>query len=639
MEIFEITGFSTGVSKEGVNFLQPSDSFEEIFNGFIKRQVLQTRRGFARFGINGLSDGTRCMGIFEHVLLDNSTQTLAISQKFLYKYTEGTNSWDQIANTGGAPAAGFNINAPEFYVSGTSYPNGDGGNRFVFCGQGLDNIYFYDGTDVKQWNLVADNPSFQDFANGALTKAWYVFRYGERINFFLPTVGGIDCPQAVLYSAIRSGTLAAFKGDKFNTAGSGLLAGDTEEYIQGVAHMGDTVVVNFSKSNWTLQKTSDAFNPYLFKRLTSVIGTDAPYSTVAWGNQVRSIGKDGIIATDLRETLRVDNKIPDFTADEIEPIEFHQTYGGFNRLNQQFLWSYKSGTTDNVAIQDRMLVNNYEENTWSIYDARFSVFGPSENGETIPWDDIDEITHPERPGWATWDTTEEIWNKIGILDETIKTLAGDNAGIIYILDQDGDDYTETITDVSVADPCVISVASHCFAIGDKITISGVVGVLKDDGSSDINNFDPANPNIDFSPYIVTAFNATTITIDNDTSTATAWESGGLISKIIEFSAKTVPFNPYRSQGRKVYISHVEFLIDTNAGPLHVDFYADEEETPFKGGILALTDSTIRRREWITISVNNESEFLSMRLKQKSPDLDLKITSIRIHASPGGLTSG
>ena len=354
---------------------------------------------------------------------------------------------------------------------------------------------------------------------------------------------------------------------------------------------------------------------------------------------MRSIGRDGIISTDLRQTSRIDDKIPDFTADEIDPIEFAQTYGGFNRLNSQFMWSYVSTSKGDGTQQNRVLVNNYEENTWSIYDARFSVFGASENGQVIIWNEISNLNSPERPEWVSWNTTEDIWNKIGILDETIKTLAGDDDGLVYILDRDNDDYTEAITGITQASPAVVSVASHCFEVGDEVVVSGVVGLVNENGDSQINNFDPANPTSDFIPYTVTAVAATTITINaNTTGTTTGWTSGGLISSLIDFSAKTIPFNPYRVKGRKVYISHIDFLIDTNGGFLTVDLFADEESSPFKNGIVALSDTIAKRRQWVTISVNNESEFLSMEMRQKSPSLNLKITSIRIHASQGGMTS-
>lgn len=638
MDVYEITGFAGGVNQSGVNYLQPSESFEEIFNGFIHRQVLQSRRGFSRFGNNALADGTRVMGIFEFVKLDNTVETLAISTQYLYKYVESTNSWDQIPMAGAAPAT-FAIGGNQ-YVSGTSYPDGDGNDRFVFCGDGLAQIYYYDGTDVKQWNLVADNPSFEQFANGNLSSAKYVNRYGERINFYAPTLGGNPQPQTVLYSAIRSGTGANFRGDKFNTAGAGAIAAETSDFIQGVAIMSDTVLINFSRSNWTIQKTADAFNPYFIKRISSTIGTDAPFSTVVWGSEARSIGREGIISTDLRQTSRIDNKIPRFTTDEVDPTQFDEIYGGYNRLNSQFLWSYVSATAGDASEQDRILVNNYEENSWSTYDGRFTVFGQSENGEVIPWDEINDTFYPEQPGWATWDTTEEIWNRIGILDDSIKTLAGDDDGRIFILDQDKDDYTEAITGVTQANPSVITVAAHSFHVGDEVVVSGVVGLLDENGDSTINNYDPAAPTLAYIPYTVTAVTATTITINNDTSGAVgAYTSGGLISRPIEFRAKTVPFNPYRQRGRKVYVSFIEYLLDTTGGHLEVDLYADEEGTPFKRGIVALTDSTQKRREWVAISVNSEMEFLSMRMRQKTPSLNLKLTSIRLHVAPGGATSG
>ena len=89
MEVFEITGFQTGVSREGVNFLQPADSFQNVKNGYIYRQVLQSRRGFSQFSTGYLTTGhlpTRCMGIFQHILTATSTvETLAFDLNYLYR--------------------------------------------------------------------------------------------------------------------------------------------------------------------------------------------------------------------------------------------------------------------------------------------------------------------------------------------------------------------------------------------------------------------------------------------------------------------------------------------------------------------------------------------------------------------------
>ena len=626
MDIFEITGYRTGVAKDGVNYLEPADSFQSIRNGYIYRQVLQSRQGFTQFSSGRLADGTRVMGIFEHTLPDSSKQLLVISKEFLYKFNEGTNTFDQVPMAGAAPGGGFAIATDEDYVSGTTYPFGDGSQRFVFTGKGMSDIYMYDGTNVLSFTNLVDNPDYQAPSGGALTNAWYVIYFGERLNLFQPLIGGLDNPQAVLYSAIRS---VSGNGDKFNTVGAGLLPADTQEYLNGASILGNYIIGNFSRSNWVLEKTRDPFNPYIWRKVPGVIGTDAPFSFASWNNEIRSVGKTGIIATDSRESLRVDNKIPYFSTDDILPSEFNLTYGGFDRLNGQFLWSYKEAGTEG-STQDTVLVNNYEEGSWSVYDARFTVFGQTDGGLALTWEDIDET---KNPSWAQWDTTEEIWNSIGVTQGTQKTLAGDDSGFIYQLNQDYDDYFSNITAITNAGSAVLTTSDQAFAIGDRVVIANV------EGMTEINNFDPSNLEADLEPYTITAASLNSITVNANSTDWSAYTTGGSISKLILFEATMNPFNPYRDKGRKVFVSHLEFLLNTNSGFVYLDMYADEEESPFKSGVLLQPGSSTKERKWITAIVNQESDFLTFKIRQESPATQAVIISIRIHCRAGGMTSG
>jgi len=629
MQVYEITGYHTGVSKEGVNYLQPADAFQNISNGYIYRQVLQSRKGFTQFSTGPLSDGSRVMGIFEHTLRDNSTQLLAISQEFLYLYNSGTNTFDQLTNAGSAPAGGFGIADNAQYVSGTTYPFKDGTDRFLFTGVGLDDIYSFDGTDVQSFTL--DNADFQAYAGGTLTNAWFIEWFGERLNLFNPRISGVFTPQGVLYSGIRN---AAGNGDKFNATGSGLLRADTSEYINGVSINGNEIIMNFTRSNWVLEKTRDNFNPYFVRKVPSVLGTDAPFSSVTWDNLTLSIGKTGIIATDGRQSKRNDNKIPSFTEDEIESAKFDLTYGGFDRGDDQFLFSYKDENGANDT-QNKVLVNNYEENTWSVYDQRFSVFGQTEEGQSLTWDDIYEANDP---AWETWDTTTELWNKIGITDTVQKTLAGDDDGFIYQINKGLNDYFINITGITAANPCVISTGNQAIKAGDRIAIDDVVGMVSPDGDS-INNFDFSTNTLTGDYYTVTAATTTSITIDLDTSLYTAYTSGGSASVPIEFKAETIPFNPWREQGMRVYVSYVEFLIDKNGGTILVDVFENEETSPFRQDIPLIPSGISPGRQWISMSVNQESDFLTFVFKQISPSVRVKLTSVRIHCRPGGPTLG
>ena len=634
MEVFEITGFQTGISRAGVNYLQPGDSFQNISNGYIYRQILQSRKGIGFFAPR-LDNQTRVFGIFEHFLPDGSKELLVFDQNFLNKYNTATGVFDQIPFGGSMVAyGGFNISSKDGYVSGTSYSTATNTERFIFCGNSItpnaasSQIFFYDGTNVKDFTSVADNPNYTNPPSGTLTSSKYVVFFNGRLNFLAPTIAATAFNQTILFSGIQT---SAGNGDKFDVAGSGEAVFDTYEDITGVKILGPILVVNFTRSNWTAEKTTDAFNPYFTRKIASVLGTNADFSAVNYDATIKSLGKTGVIGTDGRQSLRVDNKIPYFTQNEIDAKDFNLTYGGFDRDTNQFLWAYKIPESGSLT-QNSVLVNNYEEDTWATYDYRVSVYGQTDLGIDLTWDQIDETIDPS---WLQWDTTEQLWNEIGLGEATQKTLAGDDLGFVYELNSDFDDYYATISAITPGSTTILTVSESPFVAGDQVAISNV------EGMTEINNYDTEESTITFEPYNIISATTTSIEIDVDSTTFSAYTANGSIQKLIAFSAETVPFNPYRSIGRRCYISHVEFLLDVTGGFLKVDVYENEDDSPYKQDILLYPDpdGSINRREWITMTVDNEANFHRFVLKQTSPGTQIRITSIRIHAKPGGLTSG
>lgn len=631
MEIYEITGFRTGVSQEGVNFLEPADSFTNIRNGYIHRQELKSREGFSRWS-NGYDAGagatghlqTRVMGIFENQkTLTSTTETLAFDKNFAYKYNNTSNEFDLIPFGGSLSGyAGFALSSNDAYIHGTTYPDKNGNNRFVFTGRGMPGVFFYDGSEILDWTNAADNPDYQAFVDSTLgaqtlNRATQVWWFGDRINFMAPTLDSVFYPQRMLFSAIRS---SDGDGDKFNTAGAGILKFDTPDIYKGSNIFGDRIVVNMSGSNWIVEKTRDVFNPYFSRKIPSVLGTDATFSGVVWGSEEQSLGKTGIISTDGRQSTRIDNKIPYFTEYEIDAVEFELTYGGFDRDKSQFLWAYL-GENSTESTQQKVLVNNYEENSWSINDQRFSCFGETINGQNLAWNDINATN---KDSWATWNTTKEIWSKIGLGKQTYKTLAGDNLGFIYELNVDYDDYSVAIKSpgITQSSSAVVSTEDQAIQVGDLVYFSNVEGMTEINGQTGE----------------VTARTLSTLTVNIDTSQYAAWTSGGLVSKPIAFYAETVPFNPYRYKGKQVYVSHIEYLINTETDGLLVDIFMDDEFSPWKENVLLVPDNRRKRRQWVSVSVNNICEFMSMALKKTSAIDQVIVSSIRIHCQEEGLTT-
>ena len=627
MDIFEISGYRTGISRAGVNYLQPADSFQNMNDGFVYRQVLQSRKGFTQFSTGKVSDGTRIMGIFEHTLRTSALELLVISKNFLYTYDGGTDTFIQIANAGSAPAGGFNITSNQEYISGTTYPFPDGSDRFVFTGPGLSDIFMYDGTDVRSFTL--DNPDYANPGLGVVTNAQSLLFFGNRLLLVNPTINGSNNPQTIIFPgfADQSGN-----GDKYNVAGSGTLVFDTANLINYAIKLGNIAVVTFNRSVWAIEiSRNDRFNPLILRKIAGVLGSDAPFSAVSWDDEIMTIGRTGVIGTDGRDSYRVDNKIPDTAPLEFDQQDINLTYGGFDRINGQFLFSYKQLGSESTT-QDKVLVNNYEEGTWSFNDQRFSVFGETDLGQFIPWNDIDSATHPEFPTWSQWDTTTEIWNQIGLDEFKQKTLAGDDEGFVYQLNTDLNDYASSITAITNASQAVLTTQEQAFKAGDRVGVYGVEGMVE------INNFDPQNPNVQYTPWTVVSSTDTTITLDAVSTEFGTYTQGGVIAKLINFSAEMVPFNPYRDSGRMVYVSHIEFLIDTNGGNLKVSIFSDEETSPIKQAVLCQPNTILKARQWITVSVNNESNFITFKLEQESLSSQVKVTAVRIHCRPGALTS-
>ncbi len=627
MDVYEITGNVTGISRTGVNFLEPADSYQNLEDGYVYRQVLQSRLGLAYFAPR-LAGQTRVMGIFEHILPDGSKQLLVADTNFLYIYNTGTGIFDQIAYGGSMAAyAGFNIIDKNWYISGTSYPDKNNNPRFVFTGFGItanaagSSVFFYDGTNVKDYTAIADNPDYAAQISRKLNKAIWVSIFGERLNFIAPTIENIEQNQQLLFSGIKN---SAGNGDKFNVAGSGYIEADTYEYLTGFTVLGQVMSLNFNRSAYTVEKTRDVFNPYFIRRTPTVLGTDAKFSAIGYDDKVRSVGKTGIVATDGRQQLRCDDKINTFTRDQIDQLEFDLTYGGFDRFNNQLMWSYKESETDSDT-QNKVLIFNYEELSWSIYNLRLSVFGQCDIGLNLNWEDIDGASGNE--SWAQWQTTEELWGQIGLGDQVQKTLAGDDLGFIYEINKDFDDYFTNISAITQASSAVLTISSSAFQIGDEVIIEDVEGMTQ------INN-DSSNV------YTVTAASSTSITVNQDSTLFDVYTTGGSVSKVINFRAETIPFNPYRSEGYMCYVSHVEFLLDTSGGHLYVDVIADDEDFPFKQNVLLQpSNTTTKSSEWITMTVDQEANFLTFVMKQKSVSSQMKLYSMRIHTKRGALTSG
>lgn len=115
--------------------------------------------------------------------------------------------------------------------------------------------------------------------------------------------------------------------------------------------------------------------------------------------------------------------------------------------------------------------------------------------------------------------------------------------------------TTAITGISLANPCVITVASHTYAAGDILWIDSIVGTTQ----------------LNQSFALVTATTATTITLSLSSVGFTAWSSGGTISRVT--SAGTVALKIGKGLG-SVFVAPVslyQVVVGTSTITSYVDY--------------------------------------------------------------------
>ena len=573
----------------------------------------------------------RVMGIFEYIADNEIKELLTFDKDYLYRFDETTNTLQQVLSTSDDPITTFGITGNDDYVSGTDYPDKVFNARFVFTGKGMTDVYFFDGYGIKRFTNAVDNTDYQAFGSPSevLTRAKHVFFFGERLNFLVPVLDGILYPQGLLFSAIRD---SSGKGDKFNTSGAGLINLDTRDYISGWGKVEDRVLITLYESEWVIDKSSDNFNPYIPREISSVFGTDADFATVVRSSKAESLGKLGVIDTDLSTTIRVDDNIPYFTRDEVDPDDIDLTYGGYDEDNSQTLFSYRSNEGPIADTQDRVLTHNWNEKSWSVFLQRFSCYGRSEAGTILAMNQIDENIKDE---WIAMDTTEEIMNKLGLTKSFKKTLAGDDNGFVYHINVDYDDYTNRIFDITSASSAVLTLDEHAFQVGDNVKIEQVEGMLNANEENGINSSASGK-----AFYTVTAISEadSTVTINHITSDLTAYSTGGLISKTIDFSATLNEFNPWRDKGYQCYLKEIEFYLENNGAGLLVDISDSNTPGAYINKVKIEPLNSAKANEYVKLQIENVADFHTIKMTQLSKSNQVIIKSIRILAEQGGFTN-
>jgi hypothetical protein len=222
--------------------------------------------------------------------------------------------------------------------------------------------------------------------------------------------------------------------------------------------------VLFSSSTWIFRFTGSDFAPFRFDKINNSKSTNAPYGTIDYDQRVTSIGTKGLIACDGVNVQRYDNAIIDQFLN-INQNRIAQCFGlRFDTLNQS--WMLYPDAETNSSLSSNVLVYNFIENTWAVYDLALSCLGLYVVTADKTWIDFG----PSSDNPTAWNQAEFNWNAY-VLQGLAPVLLGGalSGGYVYQMNYGEADHPLSNDDPVEIETSITSARWNPFVgIGQKV---------------------------------------------------------------------------------------------------------------------------------------------------------------------------
>lgn len=228
-----------------------------------------------------------------------------------------------------------------------------------------------------------------------LTTGLHVILYKNRLLVLRPTESNVVRPQRVRFSALNN----PFNWASDVQGAGGFVDAPTAEWIVSWEFIRDELIVHFQTSTWRLRYTGIDVNPYRWEKINQTRRVSGPYSAVGYQNFDTVFGPTGLLRCDGVNIERYDDKIIDFSEQEVDQ-ENGEIINGyrFDQRNQQLL-CYRSQTIiQDLDYCDKWLVWNFLENSFSIFNIPSTTFGGYFTRQDLTWDDFSVANGLVHPG-------------------------------------------------------------------------------------------------------------------------------------------------------------------------------------------------------------------------------------------------
>jgi hypothetical protein len=510
-----------------------------------------------------------CMGLPTRELNTvNSEQLVAFDTKYAYRFQGG--AFEELPAA--TPTTWNGSDSDLFWT--TNFAADSSGNDFFwatnFNKSGTpDPIRYYDGTD---WTL------FAPIINGTneLHQARILLGYKNRLLALntwegATLAGSVNFPQRVRFSKNGSPTDQTTGWLDDESGKGGFIDAPTDEHIIGAEFIKDVLIIKFERSSWKVIYTSNEILPFAFQKINTELGAESTFSLIPFDRGVFSVANVGITTDDSVNVFRIDLRIPNIV------FRFNNDHEGVKRIYgkrdyglQLAYWAYPSGDTD-APFPDRILVYNYVNSTYAIFNDCYTCFGYYQRSSDLTW-----ATLPY-PTWSAW---TDAWSSGRTQSAYPNVVGGNQQGYVSILNQ-GTFNSETlsITDILPGTPVQLTVPNHNLQSNRFVKVTGIIG-SGSQNPEDLNGAIYRITKVDANNINLQLYNPSTGQFDNvSLSPGGTYLGGGKLTLLNNINITTKRFAPFYEQGAQARVGYFDFLVEkTTNGEISVDLFVDENSS-------------------------------------------------------------
>ncbi len=422
----------------------------------------------------------------------------------------------------------------------------------------------------------------------------------------------------------------------------GFIDAPTEEQIVTADIIKDRLIVYFERSTWELVYIGFPDAPFRWQNLNNELGCESTFSVVGFDDGIFGVGNVGIHTCNGVNVSRIDQKIPD------EIYQIHngndgpeRVYGIRDFVPELVYWALPDHD-ENATFPTRVLVYNYKNATWAIFNDSITCFGYFQKDSDLTWETVGD----EYPTWESWNAQ---WNSGRAQSAFPDVIAGNQEGFTFILNPDDSTNSQalSITNMTPASSSLL-VVDHNLQIDDYVLIEESQGITS------------VNDTIFRVKEVTDADNVIIDGIFSGTYTG-----GGKLTRVSNINILTKQFNPGTPVGQQFRIPYIDFLLDRTAnGEISVDTFVNanigssmRDNSP--AGVILGSNTLFTKPEkplgeegsqsyiWHRFFLQTEAQFIQLKLFMTDEQMrdkeisgaDFVMQAMMIYADPRGRITG